>query len=264
MMRSHRLKLHDFCYVNDPDRIVSVIIPYFERRESIFQVIEPLFSQRMTQCTPEQVEIIVIDDGSAPPGIANELPQKVLYLWQRRIVRDGFAFGASRARNTGAKIANGEILVFLDSDILVGDDYIDTVLQGYRAHGPLTAQAGYILDYFFPGAPDPRTSFGVWENPQPCQRFSMTAAGNLAVPRRLFEAAGGFDEDIIYGGVEDMCFGHQMSCVPGAAIFFNRAMKGRHLPHPPSGSHADQMRSWAIVKEKHPVFFEEFQEKGIR
>lgn len=263
-VRPHQIKVHDFGYINDPDKVVSVIIPFHERRETIFRVIERLMSQRLTLCGADDVEIIVIDDGSAQPSIANDLPEKVIYLWQRRLGHDGYMFGASRARNTGARIANGGILVFVDADILVREDHIDTVLGSIREHGPLVAQVGYIWDYSFPGSPDPRTPFGVWENPGVCRRFYQLASGNFAVSRQLFDAAGGFDEDLIYGGVEDICFGYQIGCVPGSAMNFNPSMEGWHLPHPPSVAHANTERSWEIARRKHPDFYDAYYARSIR
>src|SRR5207245_507604 len=124
------------------------------------------------------------------------LPPPVIYLWQRKHL-----YGITRAKNTGARLANGRYLVFLDPDILVNEGYLDAVLRGFERYGDRVVQCGYIWDYHFKGCPDPRLEFGVWENPGGVtQRFFQVAGGNMAISRRLFDESPGFDEDLIYGG----------------------------------------------------------------
>jgi GT2 family glycosyltransferase len=209
---------------------------------------------------PEAVEIILVDDGSEGSAVPGRLPPQVTYLWQRK--ND---YGISRAKNLGAKVANGRYLVFLDADILVHELYIDAVLRAFEAWHPRVVHCGYISDYRCPGAPDPRTEFGVWENPgMPTTRFYQVAGGNLAIAKSLFVESGGFDEDLIYGGVEDLLFGHQIGRLPHTAIRFDTAMSSRHLPHPPSPAHANVQASWDVVRTKHPGFYERYMVQGLR
>jgi glycosyltransferase involved in cell wall biosynthesis len=219
-----------------------------------------LLHQTLSLCRSDQYEIIVVDDGSEGGELRQKLPDSVTYVWQRKR-----RYGICRAKNTGAKLANGDYLVFLDADILVTVDYVDAVLAAFQQWGRRTVQCGYIRDYRCAGATDPRTEFGVWENPGvPTSRFYQIAGGNMAIAKELFVETGGFDEDLIYGGVEDLLFGYQLSLLPRAAVRFDRRMEGSHLPHPPSLAHADVAATWEVVRVKYPEFHNRYIVDGLR
>lgn len=88
--------------------LVSIIIPYYRRREVIGQCLNSALAQDYPNC-----EIIVVDNCSGDDlaeVLAARAPQA------RLIVLDANR-GACTARNTGARAARGEILVFLDDDM---------------------------------------------------------------------------------------------------------------------------------------------------
>lgn len=86
--------------------LVSVIIPAYNSVRYIQKAIDSVLSQ-----TYGNYEIIVVDDGST-----DETRQK-LSLYQTKI---RYVFqenqGSAAARNTGIKLANGDLVAFLDSD----------------------------------------------------------------------------------------------------------------------------------------------------
>jgi glycosyltransferase involved in cell wall biosynthesis len=86
--------------------LVSVIIPVYNSAKYIQKAIESVLSQ-----TYRHYEIIVVDDGSTD-GTRRKLESyqnKIRYVFQENQ-------GAAAARNTGIKLANGELVAFLDSD----------------------------------------------------------------------------------------------------------------------------------------------------
>ncbi|WP_454021047.1 glycosyltransferase family 2 protein [Azospirillum sp. Marseille-Q6669] len=256
------LSSHRHAKILADEILVSIIYPFFERPDYILRSIESVREQRGTLFKPEQIEIIVIDDGSSNDrnAIADRLPPDIVYLWQRKA-----RFGASRARNSGAKIANGRYLFFLDPDIVVGPGYVEAGLAAFGKHGDRLLQTGYIWDYFFAGADDPREEFGVWDCPDaPSDRFLHLAAGSAAIARALFLESGGFDEDLIYGGWEDIEFGHRVGTRPGTAMVYNTGMECRHIPHPPSPRLSATDLSKEICRIKHPDFYELYFVKGMR
>ena len=239
---------------------VSIILPYYEKASTVFQCLDRLSTQALVMCGADQLEVILVDDGTEGEDIVSRLPESVIYVWQRKNL-----FGGSRARNTGAKMANGTYLIFLDPDVLVSETFVDAALRGFDRLGDRVVQTGYIWDYHFKGCPDPRTEFGVWHMADGVStRFFQLAAGNLAINRQLFFETGGFDEDVIYGGVEDLLFGYHISKLRGTGVYFNRDMMSWHIPHPPAHAHVDPGRSWQVVKEKDPEFYDAYITKGLR
>ncbi len=74
-----------------------------------------------------QIEIIVVDDGSEEHSKAvcrkYEHSLNIRYIYQENT-------GPGKARNTGAGTANGEWLIFFDSDCVIPKGYINAVKQG--------------------------------------------------------------------------------------------------------------------------------------
>ena len=90
------------------DPLVSVIIPTYNRADTIGEAIDSVIEQ-----TYSEIEIIVIDDGSRDntSQILENYGDKI------RVVHQANS-GVSASRNRGIKIAVGEFLAFLDSDDL--------------------------------------------------------------------------------------------------------------------------------------------------
>jgi glycosyltransferase involved in cell wall biosynthesis len=254
------IKDHNYGKVLGQRKKISVILNYFQKETTVFSCLKSLEKQNWDMCQPEDVEIILIDDGSPDTTWISQLPEKVIYLWQKKN-----RYGICRAKNTGAKIANGDYLVFLDPDIVVDANYFNAMLYQFQQYGDSLIQCGYIWDYHFVGCPDPRLEFGVWEKPNRLtNRFYQLAGGNMAISRILFDKSPGFDEDLIYGGVEDLLFGYHLSKLPATQIMFNKNMLSWHIQTPPSGAHADPGKTWDIVKKKWPEFHDAYINKGLR
>lgn len=92
----------------------SVIIPYYDRFDHLEQTLQAALTQSLSK---NDYEIIVIDDGSSQ-SIEKRVPSHV------RLIQT-FHHGAAAARNGGIAVANGEILIFLDSDMVVGQSFVE-------------------------------------------------------------------------------------------------------------------------------------------
>ncbi len=128
--------------------------------------------------------------------------------------------GSARARNHGARIASGELLILLDDDIVVEPTHIRRHLDTREQYGDCVAGGNWefaadtlaalqrtpfgryrvALDHRFRGAPDGRQlDHDRWA-------VEALAACNLVISRRLFWELGGFDEEFPFAGVEDREF----------------------------------------------------------
>lgn len=94
---------------------LSIIIPTYNAEPYINQLLDCLAKQ-MT----DEVEVIVVDDGS-------DKPFESTYPWAKVIRKQNG--GASSARNVGLDTATGEYIAFIDADDLVNDKYIETILN---------------------------------------------------------------------------------------------------------------------------------------
>lgn len=83
-----------------------MIVPTHNRHHLVRTAIASVLAQ------PETCEVVVVDDGSTPPVVA----EGPLAHGAVRIVRNPVALGPSRARNVGLDQATGDFVAFLDDD----------------------------------------------------------------------------------------------------------------------------------------------------
>ena len=95
---------------------LSIIIPFYNVHEYTSELLRVLAPQ-----ITEEVEVILVDDGSENPFIANA------FEWLK-IIRIDHA-GPSAARNAGLEAAAGDYIAFIDADDIVAKDYVFKILE---------------------------------------------------------------------------------------------------------------------------------------
>lgn len=95
---------------------ISFIIPAYNAEKNLSQCLEALIASASAKD-----EIILVNDASL------DLTQKIASLYNCKIVTLQKNGGAACARNHGARVASSEILVFIDSDVLVNKDNVEDV-----------------------------------------------------------------------------------------------------------------------------------------
>lgn len=122
---------------------LSIVIPTFNNKYFVTLVLKHLQKQTLSAV---KFEVILVDDGGTDDtlsylktfGIPDRLQLKYVY-WPRPAKRergDSF-FRAGLARNLGVRLSRADHLCFLDSDILVDQNFAQTVLQELQHHDVL-------------------------------------------------------------------------------------------------------------------------------
>src|SRR5207247_4297177 len=88
--------------------------------------------------TFEDYEIVVADDGSAQ----GEDVARAAGRFGAQVVRLPVNCGPAAARNAAARIARGEVLVFLDADVTVHPDTLERIAAAFQADASLDAVIG--------------------------------------------------------------------------------------------------------------------------
>ncbi len=172
--------------------LVSVIIPTYQRAETLLPALESVFAQTWTD-----YEVIVADDGSTDntAEILEPFRDRIVYSYEHNQ-------GVSAARNRGARVACGEYLAFLDSDDLWNPRKLELQL-------PLLTQqpeVGWVycdMDYFGRSGDEAAGSSFARHPPargwilkhmfiSGCPMHSPT----LVVRKDLFTASGGYNESL--------------------------------------------------------------------
>lgn len=196
---------------------LSVVIPTFQRNDTLAVLLESLAPGAQTLPTNEY-EVIVSDAG------VNSTAETMLrerFSWAHRIAAPGAPPGANR--NTGARQAHGEWLVFIDDDCRIGPEFLAGYLDRAR-RGDCEVIEGRITCREKVNSPFRR---------QPERlRAGLFFTGTLAVRRDVFFSVGPFDEDLHVA--EDMEFGHRLTAAGARAVFCAEA----------SADHPSQPATW--------------------
>lgn len=199
----------------------SVVIPAYNEESRIGSCIESIRSNNR-----DDAEIVVVDNGSADETvrIAGQAGAKVL------LNSEGRRRTIARLRNLGAAESNGEILVFLDADMLVPPDWLSSAeeyfSEGFRGAlgfvDIVPEDAGWVAQ-------------GWWDNRQGGRKQAKPVdflnGRNIFVDRRTFEDVFGFDETL--RTCEDKDFSLRV-CSTGKPLFLVSSPRPVHLGYDPS------------------------------
>lgn len=156
---------------------------------------------------------------------------------------------ASAARNAGARRATGDVLVFVDADVVIHPDALTRVKAAFAACPELTAVFGSYDDS--PPTGGTVAAFRNLLHHHVHQRAGGPAetfwSGLGAVRRDAFLAAGGFDADRFpHPSVEDIDLGIRLAA-NGAHILLDPAIQGTHL------------KAWTLRS----MLFTDFARRGV-
>jgi GT2 family glycosyltransferase len=114
-----------------PAMQASVVVPTFNRPEVLEECVRALMAQAPD--TPPY-EVIIVDDGSRV-DMSTRLESLAGAAGSVRYVRHDANQGRSATRNTGIALAEGEIVLLVDDDVVVGPRYIAAHLAAHQAAG---------------------------------------------------------------------------------------------------------------------------------
>lgn len=182
------------------ERQISVIIPNYNMAATIGRCLEAAFASDYGN-----FEIVVVDDHSTDGSvkIINEFPCKLIRLQNRS--------GTSKARNTGAKNSNGEILFFIDADCLLQKDTLSIVNRTLAA-----ACHDVVVGGTYTTVPFDKSFFSFFQSIY--VNYSETrittdpdyiAAHAMIMSRKVFDRSGGFPENFL-PIIEDVEFSHRL------------------------------------------------------
>ena len=186
---------------------ISVIIPTFNRAEMVCRCARSILDTEWPK-----LEVIVVDDCSpddTETRMKEQFGDKVKYI---RNERNSFQ---AVSRNNGAKIATGDYLFFLDDDNIVDKRIFIEMTQAFSENARLGLVAPMAI-HMRPGKNNVIWSLGsdfnrwtsqpkdycpnlpVAELPESPASYPTSYYPNgFMVPRKVFDAVGGFDEKYV-------------------------------------------------------------------
>lgn len=199
---------------------LTIIVPAYNCIPALRQCLSALLAQ-----VGHEMEIIVVDDAStdATPTVAAEAGVRIIHA-----PRNG---GPGMARNLGAAIATGDILLFVDSDVVIGPGVLQRVVETFQQRPKMVALFGSYDD-----KPEAKSLVSTYRNllhhytHQTGNPDAATFwAGLGAVKRQIFLEVGGFDGERYYRpSIEDIELGYRLKRA-GHSILLDRQLQAKHL-----------------------------------
>jgi glycosyltransferase involved in cell wall biosynthesis len=187
---------------------ISIIIPTFNRGPSLSRTLQ---SVATVVVADEAAEIIIVDNGSTDQtpdvyrAVKDNFPKLPLRYFRERVP------GLLSGRHRGAKEARGDVLAFLDDDVLLAPGWLDALRDAFRdpavglVGGPsrprYDGDPPAWLDAFWSECEGGRylgelslIDLGTEKKPiDPCFVFGL----NFSVRKSVFQACRGFHPDLV-------------------------------------------------------------------
>ena len=201
---------------------ISAVIPVRDGGEYISRCI-----QALNESTYENFEVIVVDDASTDNTAEICLKAGV------KITTLDTQSGPAAARNRGASEAQGDIILFIDADVVVRPDTLEQISKAFTDNPDISAVFGSYDD-----KPDAQDFTSQYRNllhhyiHQRAKREAKTFwTGCGAIRKEVFDKLGGFDElRHPIPSMEDIELGLRMS-EQGYKTILEKNIQVKHLKH---------------------------------
>jgi glycosyltransferase involved in cell wall biosynthesis len=202
---------------NSMNKVLSVIIPTYNRGEVFIQTIKHV-CQALKRF--DNYEVLVINDSKTQNiFIPSECDKSVVVYANKKN-------GAAAARNYGAYLAKGEWLLFLDDDMILSEENINTYLKytalnqkicvnieweypsdvlneiSQKSFGRFLIKYGFTTMRGWSNYPD-------WDKNATIPVSSITSP-NLFIRKSDFISTNGYDESFPFAGFEDYAFSKRL------------------------------------------------------
>jgi glycosyltransferase involved in cell wall biosynthesis len=118
---------------------VSVIVPTYNRSAQLRRTLGSVLGQHTTR----QYEVIVVDNNSTD-DTRTEVERSIAGGARVRYVLERNQ-GVSYSRNAGIAVARAPLLAFVDDDVWVNADWIETICRAFDEHPELDCIGGKVL-----------------------------------------------------------------------------------------------------------------------
>lgn len=206
--------------IMDKDLRISIIIPVYNDSHNLSRCLKAI-----SLSTHRPHEVIVVDDCSTDDSA------RISRIYGARSFQLTHQSGPGAARNYGSKRATGDILFFIDSDVLIKSFTIERLVEDFKKNDKIAAMFGSYDD-----SPSEKNFISQYKNllhhfvHQNSNKEAMTFwAGCGAIRREVFDKVGGFDQDRYDKPlVEDIELGYRMKSM-GYRILLNKDLQVKHL-----------------------------------
>ena len=242
---------------NQLARFFSIVIPTYNRKPILIKCLRALENQQLDKLI-KGYEVILVDDGSTDQTLEWLAENKTQFPHLRTFSQ--VHQGPAAARNLGVQQAKGDTIIFIDSDLVVTEKFLqahaNTLAKGVEKIGSdRLFTYGWVINT------------ANFDNPtaEPYKITDFSAAyfatGNVAISRQWLEEAGLFDTQFQLYGWEDLELGVRLK-KSGLKLIKCPEAVGYHW-HPPFNleqipkmidREIERGKMGVVFYQKHPTF----------
>ncbi len=215
--------------------LVSVVIPTYNRLPILKKCLEALENQIFLDVIYDY-EIVIVDDDSTD-GTIDWLKTNIEAFPHLRIFKQSHG-GPAQARNLGVEKSNGELIVFIDSDLVV-DKYF--LVSHVRSLTKIWKKNGNKKCFTYGSVINTSDFNNPKSEPFKLQDLSWAyfATGNVAIDKKVLEESGLFDTSFRLYGWEDLELGERLrnmgvkliKCPQAIGYHWHPALALDQIPH---------------------------------
>ena len=185
---------------------LSVVIPTYNRLPILQKCLLALEGQRL-QAPLSGYEVVLVDDGSTDDTVAWLQREQHRFPHVRLVQQDHG--GPAEGRNRGVEHARGDVIVFIDSDLVVTESFLLCHAQRLQQSWQLR---GNRLCFTYGAVINTANFDDPTSEPHKLRDLSWAyfATGNVAIDRAVLEQSGLFDTRFRLYGWEDLELGERL------------------------------------------------------
>jgi glycosyltransferase involved in cell wall biosynthesis len=192
----------------------SIIIPAYNAEKTLPACLDALLNQ-----TTKPSEIIVVDDGSTDKTSTVAKSYSLVNLISQKNK------GPANARNNGARVAESEIIIFLDSDCVPEKNWVEEMIKPFENEKVVGVQGAYKTKQESLVARFDQLDIEYrYERMKRAKKLDWIGSYSAAYRRKVFLGEGGFDDSFPKASGEDAELSYRMAEKGHLLIFATNAI----------------------------------------
>ena len=186
--------------------LVSVVIPTYNRLPILKKCLNALENQILIDLIHDY-EIVIVDDGSTD-GTTDWLKNNIEIFPHLRLFEQSHG-GPAQGRNLGVNKSTGDLIVFIDSDLVVDKyflvNHVNSLIKAWKKYGNRKCFTyGSVINTS--NFNNPKSELFKIQD----LSWAYFATGNVAIDKKVLEKSGLFDTSFRLYGWEDLELGERL------------------------------------------------------
>ena len=239
---------------------VSIIVPCYNSELTIKKCAQSILNNIITTDNPELFELIIVNDGSND-GTADIIKN----IDNAKIINHSKNQGLSAARNSGIKESNSDYIIFIDSDIILSNNWIKRIYSKIQEKKEVVGIIGNL-------EPEPNKKvssldkylFGSYRGTKKIDfnsplNYKSFVFSNTIIKKNILDQVGNFDESLVKYGGEDTELAIRIHKVFPVGLRKITNIKSYHITKKTINQHINHMfeygqNNFLKIINKHPDY----------